>query len=222
MGTLFVVATPIGNLEDITFRAVNILGEADLILAEDTRHARILLDRYDIKTPVTSYHQFSNLSKIEAVIGKLKEDKKVALISDAGTPGISDPGQYLIAKAMEALPETAVVPIPGPSAPVALLSVSGLNTDSYVFLGFLPKKKGRQTLFKKLAEEERTMVFFESPNRIRRTLSDLIPYLGEGRKAVLGRELTKKFEEVLRGNLAELASKAKEKGEFVVAIEGKK
>lgn len=222
MGSLFVVATPIGNLEDITLRALNVLKEADLVLAEDTRHARILLDRYEIKVPVTSYHQFSGLAKIETVIAELESGKKIALVSDAGTPGISDPGQYLIARILEALPETEIVPIPGASAPVSLLSVSGFNTDSYVFLGFLPKKKGRQTLFKKLAEEERTIVFFESPNRIRRTLSDLAQYLGSERKTVLGRELTKKFEEISRGTLAELAETAKEKGEFVVAIEGKK
>ncbi|HBG81835.1 TPA: 16S rRNA (cytidine(1402)-2'-O)-methyltransferase [candidate division CPR2 bacterium] len=215
---LYIVATPIGNLEDITYRAVNTLKEVDLILAEDTRHAKILLSRYEITTPVKSYHQHSRLAKVDFIIETLKDTKNMALISDAGTPGISDPGQFLIKKILEELPETEIIPIPGPSSPIAALSISGFDTDEFLFLGFLPKKKGRQTLFNSLKSEKRTIVFFESPYRIKKTLSQLQEFLGGDRNAVVCRELTKKFEEIYRGKIAEVLELVKEKGEFVVII----
>jgi len=159
MSKLFIVATPIGNLGDMTFRAVSVLKEVDLILAEDTRHTRILLNHYKIETPTVSYHQHSKITKVDFIIEELKKEKDLVLVSDAGTPGISDPGQYLISQILKELPETKIIPIPGPSALTAALSVSGFDTDQFVFLGFLPKKKGRQTLFNSLKTEKRTIVF---------------------------------------------------------------
>jgi len=220
MSKLFIVATPIGNLGDMTFRAVSVLKEVDLILADDTRHTRILLNHYKIETPTVSYHQHSKITKVDFIIEELKKEKDLVLVSDAGTPGISDPGQYLISQILKELPETKIIPIPGPSALTAALSVSGFDTDQFVFLGFLPKKKGRQTLFNSLKTEKRTIVFYESPHRIRKTLFELADYLGSDRKAVVLREATKKFEEILRGGLLELSSRVKEKGEFAVVVEG--
>ncbi|KKQ93742.1 MAG: Ribosomal RNA small subunit methyltransferase I [candidate division CPR2 bacterium GW2011_GWC1_39_9] len=222
MSKLFIVATPIGNLEDMTYRAISVLKEVDLILAEDTRHTKILLNHYKIETPTVSYHQHTKVTKLDKFISLLREEQDLALVSDAGTPGISDPGQYLISQILKELPETEIIPIPGPSAVIAALSVSGFNTDQFVFLGFLPKKKGRQTLFNGLKEEKRTIVFYESPHRIRKTLSELADYLGSDRKVVVLREATKKFEEILRGGLLELSSQVKEKGEFAVVVEGSK
>lgn len=219
MGKLFIVSTPIGNLEDITFRAVKVLKEADLIACEDTRHSRILLDRYQIKTPTVSYHEHSRLQKIDYLIKELKSGKNIALITDAGTPGISDPGGYLIQKALKNKIE--IVSIPGPSAFVAALSVSGFSMNEFLYLGFLPKKKGRQTLLGKLKNEKRTIVFYESPYRIIKTLRELQENLGD-REILVARELTKKFEEVYRGEISEIAKKIKPKGEFIVVIKGKK
>ncbi len=219
MGKLFIVSTPIGNLEDITFRAVKVLKETDLIACEDTRHSRILLDKYQIKTPTVSYHEHSRLQKIDYLIKELKLDKNITLITDAGTPGISDPGSYLIQKALK--DKIEIVSIPGPTAFVAALSISGFPMNEFLYLGFLPKKKGRQTLLGKLKNEKRTIVFYESPYRIIKTLEELRSILGS-REVILARELTKKFEEVYRGKISEIISKIKPKGEFTVVIKGEK
>jgi len=220
--SLFIVATPIGNLDDITIRALDILRSVGLILAEDTRHTKILLNKYEIKTKLMSYHHYSDIAKIDFISGELASGKNLALVSDAGTPGISDPGQYLIKKLLEHIPNLEIISIPGPSAVTAALSICGFNTNNFVFLGFLPKKKGYKTLIEGLAKENKTIVFYESPNRIKRVLSNLIPILGEERNMVVIRELTKKFEEITRGTIGEIMGKLKEKGEFVVVIEGKK
>jgi len=219
VGKLFIVSTPIGNLKDITFRAVKVLKEADLIACEDTRHSRILLDKYGIKTPTVSYHQYSRLQKIDYLISQLKLGKNIALITDSGTPGISDPGSYLIQKALE--DKIEAVSIPGPVAFVATLSISGFPINEFLYLGFLPKKKGRQTLLGKLKNEKRTIVFYESPYRIIKTLEELRSILGN-REVIVARELTKKFEEVYRGKISEVLNKIKPKGEFVVVIKERK
>jgi 16S rRNA (cytidine1402-2'-O)-methyltransferase len=192
---LYVVSTPIGNLEDITFRAVRILKEADLIAAEDTRHSKILLDKYEIKTPVTSFHSFTDQKKLEFIVSQLKQGQNIALISDAGTPGISDPGYVLIKAALEA--KINIIPIPGPAAFLTALQASGTPTHQFLYLGFLPQKKGRQTLLNSFSQEERTIVFYESPHRILKTLCELNDVIGD-RKIVIARELTKIHEEFLR------------------------
>jgi len=223
MAILYVVATPIGNLEDITYRAVKILKEVDFIACEDTRHSKILLDNYQIKTPTVSYHQHSKISKIEYLIEQLKSEKNIALITDAGTPGISDPGSVLISEAVKN--KIKVEPIPGPSAVVAALSASGFSNHSFLFLGFLPKKKGRKTLLNNLAEAISlkiydSIVFYDSPYHILRTLNDFYLSLGD-KEIVVARELTKKFEEIFRGKISEAAEHFKShepKGEFVVII----
>jgi 16S rRNA (cytidine1402-2'-O)-methyltransferase len=216
MNKLYIVATPIGNLEDITYRAVKVLGSVDLILAEDTRRARILLDRYKIKTRVESYHQHSNTEP--EIIVQLKAGKSIALISDAGTPGISDPGQKLIAATISN--NIKVEAIPGPAGITAALSVSGFRGDKFYFSGFLPHKKGRQTTIKNLAKENRTIVLYESPYRIIKTLTELKDALGD-REVMVARELTKKFETIYRGKISEITNKIKPKGEFVIIIKGK-
>lgn len=222
---LYIVATPIGNLEDITLRAISVLSNADLILAEDTRVTRVLLDRYNIKKELISYHEHSGLKKLDKIVGMLKEGKNLALVTDAGTPGISDPGNYLIQEILKELPDLKVVPIPGTNAAVAALSISGFYTDEFIFLGFPPHKKGRQTFFKEIGETEKTIVFYESKHRIIRTLEYLrdSSLLGD-RKVVVARELTKQFETIYRGNIndviAEL-SKSNVLGEFVIVIQNK-
>lgn len=224
-GIMYVVATPIGNLEDITLRALNVLKESDLIACEDTRHSSILLSKYDIKTHAVSYFEINKAKadrKIDYLLKELLSGKNIALITDAGTPGISDPGQYLIQKAVEK--DIEVVPVPGPSAFIAALSVSGFNDPSYFFIPFLPKKKGRQTMLNFIKEFKSTIVFYESPQRIHKTLEELVTYIGERRKVVVCRELTKQFEELFRGELSEATSyfsaKEKQRGEFVVVIKG--
>jgi len=197
---LYIVATPIGNLEDITYRAVRILKEVDHIAAEDTRHSRILLEKYDIKTPTISLHSYSDERKLPQLIDTLKEGKSIALISDAGTPGISDPGYKLIVAAREE--GIQVVPIPGPSAFLAALQASGLPTHQFLYLGFLPLKKGRQTLLQSLQEEQRTIIFYESPHRLVKTLAELHDYFGD-RQLVIARELTKTHEEYFHGTSAQ-------------------
>lgn len=216
-GTLYIVATPIGNLEDITLRAIRTLKEVDLIAAEDTRHARILLEKYEIKTPVESFHAHSDDRKLYNLIAHLNAGKNLALISDAGTPGISDPGYRLIRAAVEN--EICVSSIPGPAAFVAGLTSSGLPMDKFLYLGFLPVKKGRQTLFKNLVQEERTIVLYESRYRIEKTLKELAEYLGD-RPCAIARELTKLHEEVVRGTLFSVAARisGQPRGEYVVII----
>lgn len=222
MSTLFVVATPIGNLEDITMRAINVLKNVDFILAEDTRVTRKLFDRYEISKEIVSYHQHSGLAKIDRVIESLKEGMDLALVTDAGTPGINDPGGFLIHQILEALPETKIVPIPGPNAAVAALSISGFPSDEFTYLGFPPHKKGRQTFFKRIAELSHTLVFYESKHRIFKTLEALRDVSQTGqRPLVVARELTKQFETVYRGTidaiLKELAAD-KALGEFVIIV----
>lgn len=215
MGTLYIVATPIGNLEDITLRALRILKEVDLIACEDTRHTGILLKHFDIQKGLISFHQHSKLQKIQFLIAELENGKNIALVTDAGTPGISDPAGVLIAEASRSKIE--IVPIPGVSALTTLLSVSDKPLDQFLFLGFLPKKKGRQTLLKTISEFNFPIVFFESPYRISKTLTELSQLLGD-REVIIGRELTKKFEEIYRGKITEILPKIKAQGEFVILI----
>lgn len=218
MGTLYVVATPIGNLEDITFRAIRTLQEVNLIACEDSRITKRLLDKYNITTPTISYHQHSKENKLTYIINKLEAGESLAIVTDAGTPGIQDPGGELVQFALEKNIE--VIPIPGPSALITLLSIAGIPTNSFYFLGFLPKKKGRQTLFNNIADIKDPLIIYEAPTRILRTLKDIQSYLGK-RQLILGRELTKKFEEIKRGNTEELLSyfeKKKPRGEFVIII----
>jgi 16S rRNA (cytidine1402-2'-O)-methyltransferase len=219
--SLFVVATPIGNLEDITFRAVRILSEADLIAAEDTRKTKILLNRYNINTPMTSYHKFNIKSKTARLIDLLKQGQKIALVSDAGMPGVSDPGYELIRESVNQ--NIRVEPVPGPSAAITALAVSGLPTEKFVFEGFLPKKPGKKAKkLKELKKEKGSIIIYESPYRLVRTLEDIQGIMGERRVAVC-RELTKKFEEIVRGKAGDVIEKFKKKkpkGEVVVVVEG--
>lgn len=215
---LYIVATPIGNLEDITMRALRILKEVDYIAAEDTRHSKILLDRYDIHKPTISFHAWSDERKLAELINLLEEGKSIALISDAGTPGISDPGYVLIKAALEKHIE--VVPIPGPSAFLTALSASGLPTHQFLYLGFLPIKKGRQTLLASFKDEVRTIVFYESPHRILKTLQEFSEKFSD-RPVVIARELTKIHEEFFRGSVAQAYQHFQQKqpkGEFVVLL----
>ena len=196
-GTLFIVSTPIGNMEDITLRALRVLKEVDLIAAEDTRRTGLLLRRFEIQTPLTSYFEGNELKKREFILSKLKEGKHIALVSDAGTPGISDPGFRLIQWVIES--QIPIVPIPGPSAAITALSVSGLPTDAFLFKGFLPhKSKKRRDLLRQLEEVRETLIFYESPHRISETLKDILEILGD-REIVLTRELTKVYEEIIKG-----------------------
>ena len=221
-GTLFVVATPIGNLEDITLRALRILQEVDLIAAEDTRHTRKLLSHFDIHTPLISYYKEKEASRAQEIVARLLSGHRVALVSDAGTPGISDPGGILVKSAQEQ--GIAVVPIPGVSALATILSVAGLTEPSHLFLAFLPSKGSeRRKLLRGLKNEVHPLVFYESPRRITASLADCLAELGE-RRAVIGRELTKVHEEIASATLTDLLAdfKGREsiKGEFVVLIEG--
>lgn len=217
---LYIVATPIGNLDDISQRALATLRQVDLIASEDTRTTRKLLSRFDITVKLISYFQHSDSSKLKSIIAKLEEGKDIALVSEAGTPAISDPGGKLVAAAVEA--EIKVSPIPGPSALVAAASISGLPTDSFVFYGFLPRKQGRQGKFREMLAEEKTVIFYESPHRIVKTLTELTELAEEEYQAVVCRELTKKFEEIIRGSLIsvteDLATRESIKGEFVVVL----
>jgi len=222
-GILYIVATPIGNLEDITLRALRILKEVDLIAAEDTRHTKKLLTHYGIQKPLTSYHEHNEKSKSSLLIHRLKEGCRVALVSDAGTPLLSDPGFRLVQEAIRA--EAQVVPIPGPSALTAVLSVSGLPMDSFAFEGFLTAKKAaRRQKLAGLREEERTLVFFEVPHRVQESLRDILEILGD-REIVLGREVTKMHEEFLPGSASQLISDTgprKWRGEITGVVGGGK
>ena len=222
-GTLYIVSTPIGNREDITLRALRILKEVDLIAAEDTRHTGLLLRHFGIQTPLTSYFEGNELRKKEFILSKLRQGVRVALVSDAGTPGISDPGFRLIQTAAEN--RIAVVPVPGPSAVIVALSVSGLPTDAFLFKGFLPhKSKKRKDWLKQLEGVRETLIFYESPHRLSETLNDIFEILGD-REMVLTRELTKVYEEVLRGRVSEIRNQIVErppKGEITLVIAGKK
>jgi len=221
-GILYIVSTPIGNREDITLRALRILKEVDLIAAEDTRHTNLLLKHFGIQTPITSYFEGNELRKKELILSKLKQGDQIALVSDAGTPGISDPGFRLIQTAIEN--QISIVPIPGPSAVIAALSVSGLPTDSFLFKGFLPhKSKKRRDVLTQLEEVKATLIFYESPHRLTESLRDILDVLGD-REMVLTRELTKIYEEVLRGKVGEIINQIGErkvKGEITLVISGK-
>ncbi len=219
-GTLYIVSTPIGNLEDITFRAIKVLSSVSLIAAEDTRKTKILLDHYNISKPMVSYFDHNERFRSAQLIERLRAGETIAVVSDAGTPGISDPAYRIVRDSIDnGIP---VVPIPGPSALLAALVVSGLPTDSFVFEGFLPVKKGRQTRLEFLKSETRTIVLYESPHRVTKTLRDLLVHFGD-RQIVIGREISKKFEEFLRGPLSEILPKIETstpRGEFVILIQG--
>ena len=227
MSTLFVVATPIGNLEDMTFRAIRILKEVSIIACEDTRTTKVLLDHYGIKTPTTSYHSHSTKGKEEHIIDLLKDGKDVALVSDAGTPAISDPGVLLVERVHKDLAgEVKIVAVPGASALTSAYSISGISGNEFTFLGFLPHKKGRETLFKEISESKRTVMFYESPHRIEKTIAELVKYLDKDRIVAISRELTKHFEEVVRGDAEYIQNyfltyKDKVRGEFVVVVSGR-
>ncbi|MXZ48871.1 MAG: 16S rRNA (cytidine(1402)-2'-O)-methyltransferase [Candidatus Dadabacteria bacterium] len=221
-GKLFVVSTPIGNLEDITLRAVNVLKDCDVIACEDTRNTKKLLTRYGIETPLTSYHEHNEVEKSPKLLERLKDGKDVALVSDAGTPSVSDPGWRLVNLSIENNIE--VVPIPGPSAVLSALVVSGLPTDSFLFLGFFPKTIGKKKeLLKDVKSYPYTMVFYESARRLSRTLSLMLEILGD-RNICIAREMTKLYEEVIRGSVSEVVSilskKESIKGEVTIVLEG--
>ena len=223
-GTLYVVATPIGHRDDITLRAIRILADVDMVAAEDTRHTGRLFSHYKISTRLIAYHEHNEAGQTPRLIDRLKAGNDIALVSDAGTPGISDPGYRLVTAALaDSIP---VIPIPGASALVTALSVSGLPTDSFIFIGFLPHKKARRTeRLKALADEDRTLIFYESPKRILDFIKELESVLGD-RPVVLGREMTKLHEEFLRGRLSEIADQLAErgtiKGECTLLVAGNK
>jgi 16S rRNA (cytidine1402-2'-O)-methyltransferase len=219
---LYIVPTPIGNLKDITLRAIDVLNEVDLILAEDTRTTSHLLNHYGITRPISPYHQHNEHKVLQHLVEQLMAGKKMALVTDAGTPGISDPAFLLVRECIKA--GVKVECLPGATAFVPALVNSGIPTNRFVFEGFLPLKKGRQTLLKQLAQEERTMIFYESPMRLVKTLEEFIQYFGEDRHCSVSRELTKMFEENKRGALQEVSAYFKEKtvkGEIVIIVAGR-
>jgi 16S rRNA (cytidine1402-2'-O)-methyltransferase len=218
---LYIVPTPIGNLKDITFRAIEVLREVDLILAEDTRTTSHLLNHYEITKPLSPYHQHNEHKIVQHVVNQLREGKKIAVVTDAGTPGISDPAYLLVREAIKT--GVRVECLPGPTAFVPALINSGIPGNRFVFEGFLPLKKGRQSLLKQLSAEERTMIFYESPMRLVKTLQELSGYFGADRLCCVCRELTKLYEENKRGSLAEVATYFAEravKGEIVIVVAG--
>ena len=221
-GTLFIVATPIGNLDDITFRAVQVLKSVDIVLAENTRHSKKLLLHLDISKPIRTFHEHNEREKTKAIIGEIRSGKSIALISDAGTPLISDPGYFLVAQAKKE--GLKVVPIPGPTALITALSASGLASDSFTFLGFLPSKQtARVKLLKSLVGRTETSIFYESPKRILATLTDMHRIFGDSREVCLAKELTKVFETIQTGSIPNLIDyltidQNHQKGEFVILI----
>ncbi len=222
MAKLYIVPTPIGNLEDITLRAIKVLKEVDLILCEDTRRSKKLLNHLEIDVPLRSHHKFNEHSEVSYIVKKIVEGSNMALISDAGVPGISDPGFLIVRTCLENNIETEC--LPGPTAFVPALVVSGLPIDKFIFEGFLPAKKGRKSRLEKLALESRTMVFYESPHKLLRTLLDFDNFFGSNRKISISRELTKLYEETLRGPIKEMVaiySNKKPKGEYVIIVQGK-
>lgn len=227
MSKFYIVATPIGNMGDITLRAIETLKSVDLILCEDTRETKKILDKYNISKPTMSYHAQSKLSKTEKIFELLGEGKNLALVSDAGTPGISDPGALLVSKIKEdndLRHSVDVIPIPGATALITALSGSGLPTHEFTFLGFLPHKKGRETLFKEIRDAKRTMVFYESPHRILKTLESLVKFCPD-KKVCIARELTKIYEEFKTGSPSEVleyfnTNPDKQRGEFTVIVSG--
>lgn len=217
-GKLYIVATPIGNLEDITLRALRILKEVPLVACEDTRVTKKLLTHYNIETPTIAFHQHSDEAKIQKLIERIKGGEDLALVTDAGTPGVSDPGNILVEKAVEN--DIQVIPVPGASAIASLISVAGIDMQQFTFLGFPPHKKGRETYFKKVAASEIPLMYYESPHRVLKNLEMLATFAPD-KKIILGRELTKMFEQTMRGNILEVSeyfrqNPSKVKGEFVI------
>lgn len=225
MSKIYIVATPIGNLEDMTHRALRILKEVDVILCEDTRVTKKLLDYYEIETDTLSYHAQSGVAKVEKIFGLIEEGKELALVSDAGTPTISDPGVVLIRKAKEHFGDQIdIIPIPGVSALITALSVSGAVTAPFTFLGFLPHKKGRETIFNAIGATHETILFYESPHRILKALESLVKVLPDDRRVIIARELTKIHEEFVEGSAKEVLehysnNPSTVKGEFVVIVD---
>jgi len=220
-GSLYIVPTPIGNLEDITFRAVRVLKEVDLIAAEDTRHTQVLLNHYDIRTSVTSYHEHNERGKARELVEQLRQGRSIALLSDAGTPMISDPGYRLVVEAIRAAVQ--VIPLPGPSAVTAALSAAGLPTDRFGFEGFLPAKKSeRRSALEALKKDTKTLVFYEAPHRLKETLADMAEIFGD-REVAIGREISKVHEEFLRGALREILATVEQqtvRGEITLVVQG--
>ena len=227
IGTLYIVPTPIGNLEDMTLRAIRILKEVDLVLCEDTSVTQRLFKEYEISTKTSLFFAQTGIKNIEKIMSLLEEGKSLALVSDAGTPTISDPGVLLVDRVRKELPNVSIIALPGASALVTALSSSGITSSSFTFYGFMPHKKGRETLFKTIAESDTTSVFYESVHRIEKTLESLATTLPETRQVVIARELTKMHEEVIRASAKEVkeyfeTNKDHIRGEFVVIVEGKK
>ncbi|MFC1700927.1 16S rRNA (cytidine(1402)-2'-O)-methyltransferase [Patescibacteria group bacterium] len=229
MSDLYIIATPIGNLEDISLRALRILKEVDLILCEDTRITKKLLNKYEITSKTISYHQHSKLNKLEYILGQLKQGRNLALVSDAGTPGISDPGAKLISYLREQMSDLKIISIPGPSAVISALSISGLSADKFIFFGFPPVKKKRKKFFQEVVNSKYTSVFYESPHRILKSLEELFAIMDEEKRPiellrkqiVVCKELTKKFEKVYSGDIKEVIEQVKNdkvRGEFVVIV----
>ncbi|MFC1662695.1 16S rRNA (cytidine(1402)-2'-O)-methyltransferase [Patescibacteria group bacterium] len=221
--TLYVVGTPIGNLDDVSFRAVEIFKTVDFVICEDTRITKRLMDRYEIHTPLMSYHQHSKIAKLDMIISRFRNGESAALVSDAGTPGIADPGGLLVAEARSKLPDIDIITIPGPSALTAAASISGINMNKFLFLGFLPHKKGRETLLKKIAAAEFPVIVYESPHRLQKFLHSLAEYLSDKRIVIVAKELTKINEAVI-SDTADHVEKYfldhpdKVKGEFVIIV----
>ena len=225
-GTLYVVATPIGNLDDISARAIDTLNSVDLILAEDTRHSQILLSHYQVQTKMMSFHEHNEKNKIDKIVNELEKGMSVALISDAGTPLINDPGYALVKLAKEK--DINVAPLPGPSAPIAALSASGLSSDAFIYLGFVPiKESDRANCFNRLKNQKETTIFFESPKRVLNTFKELKSFLGSSRRVSLAKEISKKHETIITNSIEEIINYLEDKpehqkGEFVILIEGNK
>ena len=223
MAKLYIVPTPIGNLEDITLRSINVLIDSDLVLCEDTRRSKILMSHYKINTQLKSFHKFNEHKEVDSIVDQIKEGKKISLISDAGTPGISDPGFLIVRTCIES--EIEIECLPGATAFVPALINSGIPSDKFAFEGFLPVKKGRKTRLEMLSNEKRTMIFYESPHKILKTLNDFKVNFGSKRKISISRELTKVYEENIRGTVEEVISffgDKKIKGEIVIVVEGNK
>ncbi len=230
MSTFYVIGTPIGNLEDITLRAIRILGEVDIVLCEDTRVTKRIFEKYNINTQMMSYHAQSGEAKVEIIFEKIKEGKNIALVTDAGTPGISDPGSMLISEVRKNFSdeikngELKIIGVPGPSALTTAISISGVPSHEFIFLGFMPHKKGRETIFNEIRDSQRTIIFYESTHRIIKTLQSLREFLKDSNKKItIVREITKIYEEVIQGNADDILNiletdTNKQKGEFVVIV----
>ena len=228
MGKLYLVPTPIGNLKDITLRAIDVLAQVDLILAEDTRITKKIFNKYEINTKMDSYNSFSTKHKKNKIINLLKEEKSIALVSDAGTPTISDPGVKIVSdlyKEFKNNHKIKIIPIPGASAVLSALSVSGFSSSEFIFYGFLPHKKGRETIFKEIGQNKKTSVFYESPHRFMKSLNSLEEFCEEDREIFVARELTKIYEQKVRGSVGEVKNyfennPKKVRGEFVIVVRG--